>query len=247
MKKGWKILGGVTIGVVAVAGVPFTGGGSLFAGAAALGLGTAAAAGSAVAAGAAGGVLASGVLTPKKTPKVKKGIFILGPQQVGKTTIYKYLQGNNSTSEQTSVNNYEEFIYKIDTDKSLIIRKGKDIGGGEEYIRFYEKMIKDKEGDYGFFVFNAYNYIHDIEDHRGDVNARLDFIFEKKILNKNTIIIGSFIDQFDEKERASVFEKIKKMTEDKPYSILLSGEYFHLLNLKDSDSLKGFFKKIFKI
>ncbi len=243
-KKGLKIAGGVVVGVAAVAAAPFTGGGSILAGAATLGLGTAAAAGSAVLAGAAGGALVN-EMTKDKPLIIKKGIFILGPQQVGKTTLYDYLQGKNNSSKQTSVNNYDEFTYKIDKDKSLIIRKGKDIGGGTEFIeRFYEKMITDKEVDYGFFVFNAYEYLNNIE-HRRDVNARLDFIYGKNILNKKTIIIGSYIDKFSNEEVDKVASKIKELTADKSYRTLLSGEYLHLLNLTNHESLKDFFKNIF--
>lgn len=240
-----KVIGGIGIGVAAVAAAPFTGGGSILLGASALGLGTAAAVGSAVAAGAAGGVLASGILHPGKKLIIKKGIFILGPSHAGKSTIYKFLQGTSNLATQTTVKEYDEFKYNIDVEKSIIIRKGIDIGGGVEFVdRFYLKMITDKEIDYGFFVFNSFKYINE-KEYRRDVNSRLHFIYEKEILKKKTIIVGSYLDNFSLDERPQVANKIKELTVDKRYKVLLSNEHLHLLNLTDEETLRIFFKNIF--
>lgn len=236
MKKGWKIFGGVFVGVAAVATAPFTGGGSIVAGAAALGLGTAAAVGSAVAAGTAGGYLAT-VLFKDKI-KIEKGLAILGMQGAGKTTIYDFLQGKKKAGAITTVDDYDEFEFDIDKKNTIVFRKGKDIGGGSEFIKkYYQQMIADKNIDYCFFVFNSYDYVND-KDYRGQVNARLDHIYNKKILVKKACIIGSFLDKFCETDKSEIKSKIQQFVKDKPYEILLSGHYFHLVDLINESQLK---------
>ncbi len=181
-----------------------------------------------------------------ESQNVKKGICILGPEKVGKTSLYNFLKSENS-SGQTTVHEYKEFVYNIDKNKSIIIRKGIDIGGGTEYIhRYYEKMINDKKIDYCFFVFNAFKYLKDEDDeYQRHVRARLQFIFNKNILDKKAIIIGSHIDLFDADEKAEIAKKIKESTSDKSYSTLLTNEYLHLLNLNNEIALKTFFELIF--
>lgn len=230
MKKGWKIFGGVLVGVVAVAAVPFTGGGSIVAGVSALGMGAAAAAGT------TGGILAT-VLFKDKI-KIKKGLAILGMQGAGKTTIYDFIQGKKKAGAITTVDNYDEFEFNIGKNNTIVFRKGKDIGGGSEFIKkYYQQMIADKDIDYCFFVFNSYDYVND-KDYRGQVNARLDHIYNKKILVKKTCIIGSFLDKFSETDKSKIKSEIQQFVKDKPYEILLSRDYFHLADLVDDGQLK---------
>lgn len=254
MDKGWekglKITGGVLVGVAAVAAAPFTGGGSILAGAASLGLGTAVAAGSAAAAGIAGGALANMLSedTEDRTSQsgtkrtfIKRGIVILGPTQVGKTTIYNFLKGENK-SGATSVEDYEQFKYKIGNGLAIIIRKGKDIGGKESFINnYYEKMITSNKIDYCFFVFNAFEYLNNT-DHQRDVNARLHFICKK---NKKIKLIGSFIDNFSQDEQHLVSSKIQELNNEKPYKSMFGGRNFSLLNLTDQKQLSVYLKKVF--
>jgi hypothetical protein len=232
IKKGFKALGGVLLGVVAVAAAPITGTAMVVTG---------------IAAGLTGGVLGSGVLFDKK-PKVKKGVFIMGPQLVGKSEIYKHLQRSTKEATQTSVSGYEEFDYQLGNKESITIKKGKDVGGGEEYIsRFYKKILQDKEVDYILFVFNVYKYINNIDDHKGDVNARLDFIHKNNSLKKNIVCIGSFIDKFKNEDKENIYKRISKLTTKKDYKVLVSKENFQLLNLTDNESLIVFFNKLFKV
>ena len=237
----FKIVGGVALGVAAVAAAPFTGGGSIIAGAAALGLGTAAAAGAAVAAGAAGGALVT-IFSEDNKPLVKKGLVILGTQNSGKTTIYDYLQGKKNAGINSKNDEYEEFIYSFNDNNSIIIRKGIDLGGDAGIFgKYYGKMINDKNIDFCFFVFNAFAYVN-VENYRRDVNSRLHSIYEKGVLNKNTAIIGSFADHFSKEEIANVYDKISELTINKSYSSLLSREYFHLVDLTNDIKLKKLIK-----
>lgn len=241
MKKTWKILGGITLGVLAVAAAPITGGGSLFAGAAALGLGSAAAIGSAAAVGAAGGFLANYLSKDKMF--VKKGLVILGMQDAGKTTIYDFLQGKKRAGVSSNVDDYDEFTYSFDKENAIVIREGKDIGGGEEFIKkHYNKMINDTNIDFCFFVFNSFKYLND-KTYERNVNARFHIIYEKKILNKKTAIIGSFMDQFTKQEKSNVYNRISERITHKSYAELLSKEYFHLIDLTKEIELKKFINK----
>jgi hypothetical protein len=241
MKKSrlFKVLGGVTIGVAAVAAAPFTGGGSILAGASALGLGTAAAAGAAVAAGAAGGGLAT-IFSKDKKPLVKKGLFILGMQNSGKTTIYDFLRGEKKAGVTTNIDDYNEFTYSFNSTESIVIRKGVDTGGDPAIFgRYYSRMIENKNIDFCFFVFNSFKYVNE-EEYRREVNARLHSIYEKGILNKKTAIIGSFKDHFGQEKMYSIHNKITQLTSDKSYSILLSREFFHLVDLTNESKIKKF-------
>ncbi len=234
----FKIAGGVALGVAAVAAAPFTGGGSIIAGAAALGLGTAAAAGAAVAVGAAGGVLAT-LFSEDDKPLVKKGIVILGIQNSGKTTIYDFLKGEKKAGVNSKIDEYEEFKYFFNEKDSIVIRKGIDMGGDPGIFgRYFGRMINDINIDFCFFVFNAFAYVNK-EEYRRDVNSRLHSIYEKGILKKNTAIIGSFMDHFKKEEMPNVYDKINRLTINKSYSRLLSREYFHLIDLTDDIKLKN--------
>lgn len=236
-----KILGGVTIGVAAVAAAPFTGGGSIIVGASALGLGTTAAAGAALAAGAAGGGLAA-IFSEDDKPLVKKGLFILGMQNSGKTTIYDFLQGKKNAGVTTNIEDYSEFKYFFNDNDSIVIRKGVDTGGDAGIFgRYYGKMIKDENIDFCFFVFNSFAYVNE-EKYRREVNARLHSIYEQGILKKNTAIIGSFKDHFAKEEMSNVDDKIRKLTINKSYSSLLSREFFHLIDLTNDTKIKKLIK-----
>tara|TARA_R110002126_G_C10483197_1_gene502143 strand:- start:3712 stop:4485 length:774 start_codon:yes stop_codon:yes gene_type:complete len=247
-KKGLKITGGILVGVTAVAAAPFTGGGSLLAGASALGLGSAAAIGSAVAAGAAGGILVEIFSEDENgnsiVSKIEKGIVIVGPSGSGKTTIYNFLKGENKTGE-TSVSDYEQFEYIVNKTRTIIIRKGTDFGGGTGFInKYYHKMLKDLQVDYCFFVFNVNKYINEINYQR-DVNARLDFIFRKNILDKKLRLIGSFIDKFPSNKKDEIDSKIRELIKEKTYKSLFDTNFFSLLNLTDNSSLKQYLENEF--
>lgn len=177
---------------------------------------------------------------------LKKGLVILGMQQSGKTTIYDYLQGKKNAGASTNIDEYEEFKYYINDKHSVKIRKGRDIGGGEEFIKsFYTKMIQDSDIDICLFVFNAYKYVHE-EEYRRDVNARLGLLHRKGILEKKTAIIGSFEDLFPKAERGSVYETIRSLSAGKPYAELLTRQHFYVTDLTKKDQLKDLIDLTFK-
>jgi GTPase SAR1 family protein len=170
---------------------------------------------------------------------IKRGLAILGMQGSGKTTIYDFLKNGKKAGDTTNVDDYEEFNYKIDTKTSIIIRKGKDIGGRDEFIKpFYKKMINDTNVDVCLFVFNAKEYLSN-EEYRGGVNARLHFLFENGILKKKTKVIGSFLDHFTIGEQSKVKSKIIDHIKDKSYAELLSSQNFYLSDLTNRKQLKN--------
>lgn len=235
-----KILGGAVVGVAAVAAAPFTGGGSLLAGAAALGLGTATAIGFAVAAGIGGGILADNLFPDKK----RTGIAILGMIASGKTTIFNFLR-NENINVGTSKREMDEFEYVLPNGKKRIIKKSVDIGGGDEYVKGeYASMLSSDEYDVYFFVFNSFEYLNNLNYQR-NVNGRLLFIYNKKNSNKKIILIGSYRDKF-KISTTKVIEDIKLVIENKQYSSLFN-ENFMVMDLTDKSALKTFFNNsVFK-
>ena len=76
--------------------------------------------------------------------KVKgKRLAVLGMKGAGKTRFYRYLQNKPYIEGESGVDEYEEFEYKKQDGMTIYIRKGKDIGGSEDYINLYEDMIKE--------------------------------------------------------------------------------------------------------
>jgi hypothetical protein len=182
-----------------------------------------------------GGTLAY-LLNENKTI-IEKGLIILGMQNSGKTTIYDFLQKTNKAGVTSKVDDYQEFKYTFKDKNSVTIRKGKDIGGRLEFVKpFYKKMINDPNVDVCFFVFNVFEYLND-EEYSGDVNARLHFLFENGILEKNYKIIGSYLDKFKVSEQSIVQARICLLVKDKSYSGLFSSHNFHLTNLTDEEQL----------
>ncbi|WP_264521158.1 hypothetical protein [Flavobacterium sp. N1994] len=235
-----KILGGAAIGVVAVAAVPFTGGGSLLAGAAALGLGTTTALVSAGVAGVIGGAIAGGSF--KNNKRIGLGIF--GMQNSGKTTIFNFLRNENE-GPGTSIRDLSEIEFKLENGKRLYIKKGVDIGGGEEFIKKnYGPMLLDNNYDVYFFVFNSFEYLNKTNEQR-DVDARIDFIKKKNNNKMKIILIGSHFDKFKINE-SIVRNEIKEKVKDKVYSDLFN-ENLVLIDLTNNVDLQDFINtKAFK-
>jgi hypothetical protein len=64
----------------------------------------------------------------------------------GKTTIFNFFRNENETTA-TSKRKLEEVECKVDEERTIIIKKGEDIGGGDEYVRHYETMLLDSKYD----------------------------------------------------------------------------------------------------
>jgi GTPase SAR1 family protein len=243
-----KIIGGVVVGVAAVAAAPFTGGGSILAGAAALGLGTTAAIAGAVAAGTFGGGLVSYLTRDQE--KVKIGL--IGMASSGKTTFLNKLRNFKGQYHPTSTDKYESFNFKLSTGKTIVIEKGKDIGGAKNYITFYRDIIKNN--DIILYFFNIHEYLKD-NDYRRECNSRLAHINEtdlsnygildgfNKQINDKIIIVASHSDKSSNSSEMLMNEMLKQVN-DKNYSDLFNN-VFLVLNLTNSNQVENLINKIF--
>jgi ethanolamine utilization protein EutP (predicted NTPase) len=235
IKKVGKILGGVTIGVAAVAAAPFTGGGSLLAGAAALGLGTTAAVVGAVVAGAAGGSIINFFINDDKVNK----LGIIGMKSSGKTTLLNNLRGIVSIPKTTFRESYDSFEFKLSNKKTIHIVKGNDISGSKNYLTEYREIIKNN--DVILYFFNVCEYLTNLE-YKRDCNSRLDHI-NVDIENKKIAIIASHSDLSQHSKNILTAEVLSQVG-DKKYSKLFNNGFF-VVNLKDDKEIKELIDKIF--
>lgn len=236
--KLFKILGGAVVGVAAIAAAPFTGGGSLLAGAAALGLGTTAAVVGAVSAGIAGGVL-GGLWDDSGDGTSSRKLGIIGMKSSGKTTFLFNLGGLTRIKFNTNKDNYEDFEYKTNSGKTILIEKGLDIGGGKNYMVDYRDIIS--KNDIVFYFFNISEYLNNVTYSR-DCNSRLSFIFSS-LGDKKTVLIGTHSDKSN-LSKNQLREQVIKQIQDKNYSKLFN-ENFFILNLTDDTQFKNLIDNLF--
>jgi AAA+ ATPase superfamily predicted ATPase len=179
-----------------------------------------------------------GSLLKKKNVKIKKGLVILGMQNSGKTTIYDCLRGEKKAGVSTNIEEYDEFIYKLDKGREIHIREGKDLGGDDGIFgKYHKKMISDEHIDFCYFVFNIREYL-DTATYQRSVNARLHAIHQKGVLSKNIAVIGSYFDLLSKEEQSVVFDSLQKLTVGKGYKELVSREFLYLLDLTDKKQMK---------
>lgn len=231
--KTWKIVGGIVVGVAAVAAAPFTGGGSIIAGAAALGLGTTTAIASAIVAGAVGGFAASFWDDDKK-------LGVIGMKGSGKTTLLFKLGGVKEMKYNTSEEKYEEFTFKTSSHKTVHVKKGKDIGGTKNYIAEYKDIIQ--KNNVIFYFFDINQYLSTVE-YRRECNSRLSFIFPH-LENKVTVLVATHADK-SKLSKNELKESIMKIIIDKNYSKLFT-ENFFILNLIDDNQFSHLIESLFK-
>jgi len=137
--------------------------------------------------------------------KVKgKRLAVLGMKGAGKTRFYRFLQKRPYIEEETAIDDYEEFEYKTNDGKTIIIEKGKDIGGSEDYVRpLYENIIKDC--DILVFCFDLKRYLSD-STYEKQVNVRFEFVCRKfkelKRSKGNFVKIASHIDEIKDSNNA---------------------------------------------
>lgn len=234
-EKVFKILGGVAIGVGAVAAAPFTGGGSLLAGAAALGLGTTVAVVGAVGAGIAGG--ACGYFFGKDDKEYKLGL--LGMKASGKTTFLNNLRGIKAVPKTTSKESYVGFEFELSSGKTIYIDKGNDMGGDKNYMAEYRHIVE--KNDVIVYFFDVCRYLTENEYLR-ECNSRLDFI-NGGIKDKKIAIIASHSD-LSKRSEEKLIEDILNLVRDKKYSNLFNNGLF-VVNLTDDKEVIELIDKIF--
>jgi hypothetical protein len=230
-----KILGGIAVGVGAIAAAPFTGGGSLLAGAAALGLGTTAAVVGAVVAGAAGGGIVNYFVGNDKV----NTLGVIGMKSSGKTTMLNNLRGIKTVPQTTYKESYESFKFELNNGKTISIDKGNDIGGSKNFMIEYKEIINKNEVI--LFFFNVSDYLTKIE-YKRECNSRLEFIYND-LKNKKTAIIASHAD-VPNRSKIILEEEILNQVRDKKYSNLFNNG-FYVVNLTNNEEFKQLINKIF--
>ena len=132
-----------------------------------------------------------------------KSLVVLGMKGAGKTRFYRFLQNKPFIEGESGIDEYEEFEYKKQDGKTIYIRKGKDIGGSEDYINQYEDMIK--KCDILVFCFDLNRYLSD-STYEKQVNARFDFVCRKfkelKRSKGNFVKIASHMDEINDPKNA---------------------------------------------
>lgn len=198
------------------------------------------------------GVVIANTDSTSTTKTEGKSLGILGMQEAGKTQILRNLQNKPYHAyEATSTDDYSCFTANING-RSIEFQQGRDIGGGELYIRdYYENFIKGK--DIILFVFDVSRYIKN-ERYARDVRDRLDFIYRKLrenrgdgvsdvfwdnvVFKKKYLTIGSHMDKLSSSEQKTAISKLQATVSGKCYS-----QMFHNnLLLCDLTKRDDFFK-----
>jgi ribosome biogenesis GTPase A len=234
-----KIFTGIVVGVVAVAAVPFTGGGSLLAGAAALGLGTTAAVVAAGVAATVGGVVGGLWDDDIDDENAKRKLGIIGMKGSGKSTLLHKLGGIKIVKSDTFIEQYEEFSHKTMSGKTINISKGKDIGGLKNYMSEYKSVVD--ESDVVFYFFDVNLYVNNVE-YRRECNSRLSFIFPQ-LKNKKAVLLATHLDDSN-LTKSELREIIMQNVTDKVYSNLFN-ENFFILDLTDDKQFKDLINNLF--
>ena len=189
-----------------------------------------------------------------------KHIAILGPKGSGKTTFLNHLRGiNSSAQEGTGREDYKTFTFTLNDGKKIKIKSGTDIGGGADYKRLYEEMIKDS--DAVIIIFDVNRYLNDKKGSEADkrtyqqlTHVRFKFIHDRIIKTQGKIdperiaVIGSHKDETG-KDNKKLKQLFSESIKDKDYKNALVN--CHFCNLTDMDELNKtvndiFGKNIFK-
>lgn len=172
-----------------------------------------------------------------------KSLGILGMPGAGKTLFLRNLQGKPYTryEQTTGAEDYNSFTF-MHQGRAISICKGKDIGGNAENIKvYYEDFLKNQ--DICLFIFDVKKYIEQ-EKYRNDVNARLDFINRHIKDMKYWAVIGTHVDQVKIEQGKSIIDIVQGHMKNKPYSRLLSINFF-ARNLTDKKDMDFIIDKIF--
>ena len=177
--------------------------------------------------------------------KVKgKRLAVLGMKGAGKTRFYRFLQKRPYIEEETAIDDYEEFEYKTNDGKTIIIEKGKDIGGSEDYVRpLYENIIKDC--DILVFCFDLKRYLSD-STYEKQVNVRFEFVCRKfkelKRSKGNFVKIASHIDEI--KDPKNAIKQFHSLLKKKSYYKEFIYNFFPV-DTTNSKNLEQIVNKIF--
>jgi len=171
-------------------------------------------------------------------PKKNK-LGVLGMQQAGKTRFLRFLQNKPFIEGQTSRDSHEEFKYKLNDEKEIIISSGIDLGGENLYRGEYNKIIKENDLILYFFDIDKYikNPFENSEYYQRGCNSRFEHIYSQNINNNKTIIIATHRDKFkfSDIEMKRTFENL---IQNKSYKeILKDVKYINLTSKTEIENL----------
>ena len=200
-----------------------------------------------------GGLIGGALLSSDTTKLEGNSIAVLGMKGSGKTTfLHNISDGKIATGEGTSRNKYDSFYVKFG-DKTMKIKPGDDIPGGDDFVRSYEEMIL--KSDICFFVFNAYLYLNN-EKYRKETNMRMFHIYDKiqkknpDVMNKKYAIIATHLDKLPDEGKNALDDIRKIIKNDKLMRIKLLDETlinnnFIAIDARKPDACKKIIEQLF--
>lgn len=195
-----------------------------------------------------GGLLIASIST-EATEGTKLGV--IGMKGAGKTTYLSHL-GLVSDDGGTSVTPYEGKKTKVPGCREMYIAAGEDIGGEDEFMRFYEPwLVGKKKKDIILFIFDGYRYLNN-KKYRNNAISRLRFIHEKyKQGNidtkeyKNIVLVASHFDEYDKNKSVDDMRKeILEITGKQDFLDMFKNNFF-AVDLRKTDMVADMNLEIF--
>ena len=134
--------------------------------------------------------------------KNTKSIVILGSVSSGKTTLWRQLR--DETLQKIHVSTSEELIEEFDItvgEKTVTINSTKDIGGGDQWVSYYEELIQD--GTFVYFLVDLTRFKETKDEIRARIKKISTIISEKKYTNCGLQIVATHYDEFFSKTNSS--------------------------------------------
>lgn len=190
-------------------------------------------------------------------PKKNK-LGVLGMQQAGKTRFLRFLQNKPFIEGQTSRDSYEEFKYKLNDEKEIIISSGIDLGGETLYRGDYNKIMNQSNLILYFFDIDKYikNPLENSEYYQRGCNSRFEHIYS--FINKHNRDFEIANNNYSKIKNGNKEEKenLKKILQflEAPKTIIIVATHRDKLKLSDSEMKRTFenliqnksYKELFK-
>lgn len=135
----------------------------------------------------------------KKPNKKTVKIIILGPQYSGKTELWCRLQGIvNKSKGGTGKDEIKEFVLGKKKDgTSVIVEDSIDMGGGDLYVKEYDKQIVS-DGIFIYYLIDVRKIKQDKEDTKLRLRKIASLVTKNSLHNCGITILGTHIDTDDE-------------------------------------------------
>lgn len=166
---------------------------------------------------------------------------VLGMTGAGKTLWYDFLCGTNYAGKMTpGARDIPAFELKFG-ERKVEIKCGKDIGGYEENVRPYYKILIESN-DVILFFFDISKYVNDIQ-YKRTVEARLDFVFNVigTKTNKQFYLVMTHKDMLDKnKDHAKIVKELMIFCGNQ-----VDEHHTICINMMDSKEKEKFKKQLF--